>query len=1026
MNEDRTNYLLNQSNKTEIDFIFCVDATGSMGAMIQGAKEKCVSIAILSRTQFPNSDIKFGAIFYRDPVDSRSDKNEYFPLNGDENLLKNWISTQKPLGGGDYPEDWVGCYQILFKFMELRENSLKLVIHIADAPAHGSYFGGPGHEDQVPLLEELIKQCNHKGIEFRGLSIGQGAIKTYEKIVEIYSIENKGSDLPSATFESFSGGDSGQALESYASSAIGSILPTKFDDIIEPPTEIHRIFAIDVSGSISGSQLYHSTYKKLIDKFYRPDDTILIWDNECKKIEMEELLRINSKLLGFGGTNTSSLAKKCISIVKEQPSHLFLITDGFVEVEEIDLTDKIIFENDIKFNSVSTFVVVSIEGGDLSVACPFDRYCGHQVFQVTGHHSRPLFNEISSTSFEDLKVLNSINEIVTVEDFLIKYPSLERSIESRVIGKSTDLTLRNQILQLRQRLVAIIMKDQTPLIQTLIESFKEKSLELMLNKCSELSSEYIPPTDIIIKTNYLLKIADGGLRHIFKPNEIKSLRISRADNVEFTDINEIPKAKSKVSDVFECPISYEKETDPVILINESENPLLSKMEKKDLDLIIECPLNALYNKEFIDLFISHIDHVISLNTIREANSIGHQFNISPITRKPILGAITLGPSRSHVKSANWTLMKLLTKGKILGNIDLWFSLLWFLIKDNKIPYLTEFEPFIREQLIWRLIHNNSSASLSGLAEFIQYKIPLGCACWFSLNSPFFPKPPPIKFDTLRLHLSHSTYLVELCKLLNYPFPIEFDRLLTLLKSITSLLSFTKKNLLNYKEIFQSLIRKSLYIELPKESKISEFYNKQLFIIPLDDIPNEENIKKVLNFLPKICSKLTIEELYSLTQMVNPQLSASDIIINYNWKPEKLPNIIQEWNHYYTYDPFKLNIKISPNTLRPFSKINDKFWLEILQSFIGQNKKFLSIDSLIGQFICKFDFFPTLNEFLVFLYNKTIIGQKISVCLPNNILSLIESRFIDYKQYFDTLTPKEFSTKFLNSLSLSKRQIIENE
>ena len=203
-----------------MDVIFVVDATGSMGSTIEAAKERCLDIAISIRDESPTVNLNYAAVFYRDPVDSPSDTNDYFPLNHNVEKLQQWIATQPPTGGGDSPEDFVGAYHILLNHLNLRTDSVKLLIHFADAGAHGEEFGYSGHEDQVPLLINLIKELVEKKIEFRGLSIAGGANSTFDRIKHYYDQFNNNTNEPSFSYEVIDGdnGSEGECddLEEYS------------------------------------------------------------------------------------------------------------------------------------------------------------------------------------------------------------------------------------------------------------------------------------------------------------------------------------------------------------------------------------------------------------------------------------------------------------------------------------------------------------------------------------------------------------------------------------------------------------------------------------------------------------------------------------------------------------------------------------------------------------------------------------------------------------------------------------------
>ena len=117
-----------------------IDATGSMQSWIESAGEKCITISEDLQSQFPDLNFRFGRIFYRDPIDSIKDEHEVFDLTNDYYNLK--ISFLKIVaeGGNDIEEDWVGAYNMALN-LNWRDGT-KLIIHIADSPAHTIEFCG--------------------------------------------------------------------------------------------------------------------------------------------------------------------------------------------------------------------------------------------------------------------------------------------------------------------------------------------------------------------------------------------------------------------------------------------------------------------------------------------------------------------------------------------------------------------------------------------------------------------------------------------------------------------------------------------------------------------------------------------------------------------------------------------------------------------------------------------------------------------------------------------------------------------
>jgi Mg-chelatase subunit ChlD len=158
------------SDKTPIgsndfDVLFIVDATASMSSYIKAAKEETQNIALNLRLTYPEMIFKYGYIFYRDPIDSQSDIHEIIDLTDNVNSIPEQISKINAEGGGDLPEDWVGAYKIANEKISWR-NGIKIIIHLADAGAHGKLFtrNDKYPEEEKKLINELEKCVEKKSI----------------------------------------------------------------------------------------------------------------------------------------------------------------------------------------------------------------------------------------------------------------------------------------------------------------------------------------------------------------------------------------------------------------------------------------------------------------------------------------------------------------------------------------------------------------------------------------------------------------------------------------------------------------------------------------------------------------------------------------------------------------------------------------------------------------------------------------------------------------------------------------------
>ena len=158
------NEKISKDDNKDFDLLFLVDATGSMQTYITSAKEETKNISKELTNLYPEKYFKYGYIFYRDPIDSPSDFHEVINLTDDVNSLPEKIGKIKSIGGGDLPEDWAGAYKIINERISWRQGE-KVIIHIADAGAHGKLFtlNDKYPNEEGKLIQELEK-CAFKKI----------------------------------------------------------------------------------------------------------------------------------------------------------------------------------------------------------------------------------------------------------------------------------------------------------------------------------------------------------------------------------------------------------------------------------------------------------------------------------------------------------------------------------------------------------------------------------------------------------------------------------------------------------------------------------------------------------------------------------------------------------------------------------------------------------------------------------------------------------------------------------------------
>ena len=136
-----------QPQQLNVKICFVMDCTASMGPWIQEAKTKMVELVDRVRDEHPNTQIRVGFVGYRDYGDN--EPMIVIPFqNAQETMLQ--IRPIEPEGGDDCAEDVANG---LFRALHMEgwnDADVKIVFHIADAPAHGSAFHDPRVSDRYP------------------------------------------------------------------------------------------------------------------------------------------------------------------------------------------------------------------------------------------------------------------------------------------------------------------------------------------------------------------------------------------------------------------------------------------------------------------------------------------------------------------------------------------------------------------------------------------------------------------------------------------------------------------------------------------------------------------------------------------------------------------------------------------------------------------------------------------------------------------------------------------------------------
>ncbi|MFK7758326.1 MAG: VWA domain-containing protein [Phycisphaerales bacterium] len=154
-----------QAHQPEVEVVFVLDTTGSMGGLIEGAKQKIWSIASKIAQAQPAPKLKMGLVGYRDRGDAYITKRT--ALTDDLDTVYKELMDYQAGGGGDTPESVnQALYESIERFDWSEDSStLRIVFLVGDAPPQMEY------EDDVKY-QASCKLASERGIMINTVQCG--------------------------------------------------------------------------------------------------------------------------------------------------------------------------------------------------------------------------------------------------------------------------------------------------------------------------------------------------------------------------------------------------------------------------------------------------------------------------------------------------------------------------------------------------------------------------------------------------------------------------------------------------------------------------------------------------------------------------------------------------------------------------------------------------------------------------------------------------------------------------------------
>jgi Mg-chelatase subunit ChlD len=154
------------NERARIDVVFVLDTTGSMGGLIQAAKEKIWSIATTLASAQSAPEIRMGLVAYRDRGDAYVTR--VVDLSSDLDSMYATLMDFQAQGGGDGPESVnQALHDAVHKVSWSQEDgTYKVVFLVGDAPPHMDY----PNDVKYPVT---LRAAQAQGIVVNAIQSGQ-------------------------------------------------------------------------------------------------------------------------------------------------------------------------------------------------------------------------------------------------------------------------------------------------------------------------------------------------------------------------------------------------------------------------------------------------------------------------------------------------------------------------------------------------------------------------------------------------------------------------------------------------------------------------------------------------------------------------------------------------------------------------------------------------------------------------------------------------------------------------------------
>lgn len=163
-----------QSRLRQVDVVFVIDTTGSMGGSIQEVQRRLRDFANKLVHSKVSPNVAFGVVAYRDhPPEDKTYVTRIYPLTEDLEQAQKNVNTLKAEGGGDGPEAVLDGLNDALDGIKWRDLAHKVIILVGDAPPHGVNAGGrwPKKCPCGLTIDQVTKKASKRGVIIHAVGV---------------------------------------------------------------------------------------------------------------------------------------------------------------------------------------------------------------------------------------------------------------------------------------------------------------------------------------------------------------------------------------------------------------------------------------------------------------------------------------------------------------------------------------------------------------------------------------------------------------------------------------------------------------------------------------------------------------------------------------------------------------------------------------------------------------------------------------------------------------------------------------